>query len=88
LVVVEAASFGTPSVLVAGPDNAATELVRDGENGFVALSSDADELAAAIVRVWEAGHALRDATAAWYDRNARRLSVESSLETVLAAYRS
>ena len=29
---------------------------------------------------------LREATAAWFARNARRLSLEHSLETVLAAY--
>ncbi len=33
LVVVEAAAHGTPSVVVEGPENAATELVRDGVNG-------------------------------------------------------
>jgi glycosyltransferase involved in cell wall biosynthesis len=86
LVVVEAAARGTPSVVVAGEDNAATELIDDGENGFVAASASAEDLAAAILRVWEAGPALRDATAAWFGRNAERLSLEHSLETVLAAY--
>jgi len=38
LVVAEAASRGTPSVVVAGEDNAAAELVVEGENGFVAAS--------------------------------------------------
>jgi glycosyltransferase involved in cell wall biosynthesis len=86
LVVVEAAARGTPSVVVAGEDNAATELVDDGENGFVAASAAPEDLAAAILRVWEAGPALREATAAWFGRNAERLSLERSLETVLAAY--
>jgi glycosyltransferase involved in cell wall biosynthesis len=86
LVVVEAAARGTPSVVVAGEDNAATELVDDGENGFVAASASADDLAAAILRVWRAGPALREATAAWFGANAERLSLEHSLETVLAAY--
>jgi glycosyltransferase involved in cell wall biosynthesis len=86
LVVVEAAGRGTPSVVVAGEDNAATELVDDGENGFVAASASPEDLAAAILRVREAGPALREATAAWFERNARRLSLEHSLETVLAAY--
>ena len=36
LVVAEAAADGTPSVVVAGEDNAAAELVIDGVNGFVA----------------------------------------------------
>jgi len=86
LVVVEAAARATPSVVVAGEDNAATELVDEGENGFVAASASAEDLADAIVRVWEAGLPLREATAAWFGRNGERLSLEHSLETVLAAY--
>ena len=38
----------SPSMVVAGPDNAATELVDDGVNGFVAASAEPDDLAAAI----------------------------------------
>ena len=87
LVVVEAAAFGVPSVVVRGPDNAAIELVEDGVNGAVADSAEPAELAAAILRVHEAGPALRESTAAWFDRNADRLSLERSLETVLAAYK-
>jgi glycosyltransferase involved in cell wall biosynthesis len=86
LIVVEAAAAGTPSVVSAGPDNAATELVSDGENGFVAASGEPDALAEAIVRVHEAGFPLRESTAAWFAQNARRLSLESSLDTVLEAY--
>ena len=86
LVVVEAAALGVPSVVVRGPDNAATELVEEGENGAVADSVEPAELAAAILRVHAAGPALRKSTAAWYDRNADRLSLDRSLETVLAVY--
>ena len=86
LVVVEAAARATPSVVVAGEANAATELVDEGENGFVAASASADDLADAIVRTWEAGPELREATAAWFERNGERLSLEHSLATVLAAY--
>jgi glycosyltransferase involved in cell wall biosynthesis len=86
LVVLEAAARGTPSVVVAGPDNAAVELVEEGRNGFVAGSAEAGDLAAAILRVLDAGPELRDATADWFRANARRLSLESSLETVLASY--
>jgi glycosyltransferase involved in cell wall biosynthesis len=86
LVVVEAAALGVPSVVVRGPDNAATELVDDGENGAVADSVEPSELAAAILRVHSAGHALRESTAAWFARNAERLSLDRSLETVIAAY--
>jgi glycosyltransferase involved in cell wall biosynthesis len=87
LVVVEAARAGTPSVVVPGPDNAAAELVSEGENGVLASSAEADALAEAIVRVHEVGFPLREATSAWFGRNASRLSLASSLDTVLEAYR-
>jgi glycosyltransferase involved in cell wall biosynthesis len=86
LIVVEAASLGVPSVVVDEPDNAATELISPGENGFVAASAQPEDLAAAIVAVHEAGPALRQRTADWYTANAKRLSLESSLERVLATY--
>jgi glycosyltransferase involved in cell wall biosynthesis len=86
MVVVEAAALGTPSVVVAGPDNAAVDLVEDGENGFVAASDSPEDLAAAIERVHAGGQALRERTAAWFEANARRLSLESSLERVVEVY--
>jgi glycosyltransferase involved in cell wall biosynthesis len=88
LVVVEACATGTPAVVVADPDNAATELIEEGVNGFVAASDSPDDLAAAIVRVREGGAALRASTAEWYRANARRLSLEDSLERVAEAYRA
>ena len=87
LVVIEACAAGTPAVVVADPDNAATELIEEGVNGFVAASASPEDLAAAITRVLEAGPALRASTAAWYAANARRLSLAESLERVAAAYR-
>jgi len=86
MVVVEAAALGTPSVVVAGPDNAATDLVSEGENGYVAPSASPEDLAAAIERVHAGGQGLRERTAAWFRANARRLSLESSLEKVLESY--
>jgi glycosyltransferase involved in cell wall biosynthesis len=88
LVVVEAAALGTPSVVVADPDNAATDLIAEGENGFVSPSAAPEDLAAAIARVHAEGQGLRDRTAAWFRANARRLSLGSSLERVLSAYAS
>lgn len=88
LVVVEASARGTPSVVVAGEDNAATELIAEGVNGTVAERADAATLAEAIVRVYEAGQALRESTARWFTENAERLSLEHSLREVLASYRS
>jgi glycosyltransferase involved in cell wall biosynthesis len=86
LIVVESCAAGTPAVVVREPENAAVELVEDGVNGVVAESASPEDLAAAIVRVHEAGFALRESTAAWYARNARRLSLETSLQTVVGAY--
>jgi glycosyltransferase involved in cell wall biosynthesis len=86
MVVVEAAAVGTPSVVVAGPDNAATDLVSEGENGYVASSAAPEALAAAIERVYADGHPLRERTAAWFRANAKRLSLAASLEQVLASY--
>jgi glycosyltransferase involved in cell wall biosynthesis len=86
MVVVEAAARGTPSIVVADPDNAATELVQEGVNGVVAASADPEQIARAIERVHEAGIEMRSSTAAWFAANAQRLSLESSLQTVLAAY--
>jgi glycosyltransferase involved in cell wall biosynthesis len=86
MVVVEASAHATPSIVVAAEDNAATELVRDGVNGVVVASADPEALAQAIVRVHEAGIELRQSTAAWFAENAERLSLESSLENVLASY--
>jgi glycosyltransferase involved in cell wall biosynthesis len=88
LVVVEASSLGTPSVLVRDADNAATELVEQGVNGFVAASAAPKDLADAIVRVHAAGAELRASTADWFARNAERLSLDSSLDAVAARYRS
>jgi glycosyltransferase involved in cell wall biosynthesis len=86
LVVIEAAARGVPVVAVAGPDNAAVELVEDGTNGVVVSSVEPRELAAAILRIHEGGTALRKSTAEWFRRNANRLSFERSFEQVLKAY--
>ncbi len=86
MVVVEAAARGVPSIVVADPDNAATELVEEGVNGFVAASAEAEDLAAAILRVRAAGPQLRASTAEWFARNADRLSLTASLDLVAAAY--
>jgi glycosyltransferase involved in cell wall biosynthesis len=80
-VVVEAAAVGTPSVVVAGEDNAAVELVVDGVNGIVAR--DADALAAAIVEVHEGGEELRRATRAWFVDRAPSLTAARSAQRIL-----
>ena len=82
LIVVEAAARGVPSIVVAGPDNAATELIEDGVNGFVVPSSSPEDIAGAIVRVRDAGPALRESTARWFAEHADELSLTSSVQLV------
>jgi glycosyltransferase involved in cell wall biosynthesis len=72
---------------VDGDENAAVELVEGGVSGFVAASDAPEELARAIVRIHDAGPALRESTLAWYAANAERLSLESSLRRVTERYR-
>jgi glycosyltransferase involved in cell wall biosynthesis len=86
LVVVEAASFGTPAILVEGRENAATELIEPGVNGFVASSANPQELSELIVEVVRGGDDLRASTLDWYERHRSELSIESSLAAVEAAY--
>lgn len=86
LVVAEAASMGTPSVVVAGPDNAAAELVESGVNGIVASSATPEDLAEAIALAQSGGEALRASTKAWFDQNAVRLSIETSVDRVVSVY--
>jgi glycosyltransferase involved in cell wall biosynthesis len=86
MVVVESCAHATPAVVLAAPDNAAVELVADGVNGVVAHSADPDTIAAAIVRVHEAGIEMRKSTARWFAENARELSIDSSLGAVIEQY--
>ena len=86
MIVVEAGSMGTPSVVVRAEDNAAVELIEEGVNGFVVDSAEPEALGEAILRVRDAGRALRESTCAWFAANARRLSLEHSLRQVADAY--
>jgi glycosyltransferase involved in cell wall biosynthesis len=86
LVVIEAAARGTPSVVVAGLENAATELVVDGVNGAVAADESPDALAVALLRVVGAGFPLRSSTASWFAANVDTLGIERSLDLVQAEY--
>jgi glycosyltransferase involved in cell wall biosynthesis len=84
LVVAEAASAGTPSVVVAGPDNAAAELVRGGVNGEVAASVDGPVLGAALVRVIEAGRPLRETTLDWFQTERIEHGLARSVDEIRA----
>jgi glycosyltransferase involved in cell wall biosynthesis len=88
LVVAEAAAHGTPSVVVAGEDNAAAELVVDGENGFVAASVAPEVLGDAIARAVLGGDALRRSTSAWFARERRERSLGRSVGEILERWRA
>ena len=81
MVVVEAAVRAVPVVVVEGEDNAAVELVESGENGLIA-AADPEALARAIEAVLDDNAAWRRRSGDWYDHNAQRLSLASSLATV------
>jgi glycosyltransferase involved in cell wall biosynthesis len=86
LVVVEAAAHGTPSVVVAGPENAATELVAPGINGTISPSADPEDLAEAMLGVLDGGAELRSTTARWFEDSADKLRLDRSLQLVLDEY--
>jgi glycosyltransferase involved in cell wall biosynthesis len=86
LVIVEAASVGTPSIVVRGPENAASELVQEGVNGFIAESPQPEVLAKALIKVIDGGEALRASTLDWYERRRDELSIASSLAVVEGSY--
>jgi len=86
LIVVEAAAHGTPSVVVSGRDNAATELVHEGDNGAVAADASAEEIGGALLRVLDGGPTLREATKRWFAETADTLRLDRSLDIVLESY--
>lgn len=88
IVIVEAAAKGTPSIVVAGDDNAAVELVSEGENGFVAADASTGALARAIAAAVDGGSALRSSTHSWFRREAKRLSVAESARIVEQSHRA
>lgn len=84
LVVVEACAAGTPVVLVAAEDNAAVELVDEGVNGFVAVSTSPHDLGDAVVAAVQGGAALRRSTLDWYERAARERTMAATARGLLA----
>jgi glycosyltransferase involved in cell wall biosynthesis len=86
LAVVESVSLGTPAVLVRGPENASTDLIEDGVNGFVVETADPQVMANAVVAAVQGGSELRASTLDWYVRHREELSIESSLAAVEASY--
>jgi glycosyltransferase involved in cell wall biosynthesis len=87
MVVIEALSQGTPAVVVAGPDNAATDFITEGENGFIAASAEPEEIGAAIAKCVDGGDELRASAWQWYEEHRKELSIDDSLAKIAAKYR-
>jgi len=86
MIVAEAAHRGIPILVVAAPDNASTELVVDGQNGFVVQSAEPEMLGKAILKCKRQGAQLRESTSRWYAEHRHRLSMESSLAVIAEEY--
>lgn len=84
LVVAEAAAWGTPSVVVAGPDNAAAELVVDDVNGWLAPSVAPADLGGAIAVAVTGGQELRTRTSDWFAKERVDHSLARSVDELLA----
>jgi glycosyltransferase involved in cell wall biosynthesis len=85
MMVVEAAAHGTPSVVAANPENAATGHVIEGINGFVVEPTDVG-IAEGIVRAVAGGRELRQSAAAWFVEGAASKGMDVSVCEVVSAY--
>lgn len=85
LVVVEAASHGTPAIVVDHPANASVELIDNGVNGFVAPTDDDVALGEAIAQAVEGGPGLRSSTRAWYEDAVKTKSIAKTVDAILDA---
>jgi glycosyltransferase involved in cell wall biosynthesis len=86
-VVIEAIARGTPAIVVRGPDNAATDLIVESVNGFIAPSVEPAVLAEQMVKLYIAGPELRARTHQWYLEHASELSIDASVKQIDEAYR-
>lgn len=85
LVVAEAARWGTPSVVVDEPDNAAKELIIQGVNGFISPMSSPKALANSVLQAIDGGAELRQTTKEWFNNSRKEDSLESSMIELMNA---
>ena len=86
LVVAEAAAFGVPSIVVAGEDNAATDLILPGVNGYIAETADGVAISACVVAVYKGGETLRSSTADWFAEARESSGLAASVDAMLERY--
>jgi glycosyltransferase involved in cell wall biosynthesis len=87
LVVVEAASFGTPSIVLRAPESAAPELIVEGENGIVIEDAAPAAIARGLVEASRRRTELTATTAQWFRANAPALSIDASVAALEEIYR-
>jgi len=87
-VVMEAIARGTPAIVVRAPRNAATSLIVENVNGFIAPSIDASELASRIIKVHQEGRELLLRTHQWFCEHAREVSIDTSVVSIEQTYRT
>jgi glycosyltransferase involved in cell wall biosynthesis len=88
LVIAEAAQWGTPSVVIDEPDNAAKDLIVPGVNGFIAGESSAIALATAIAEVLDSLEGLRRTTFEWFNQSRAEQGLEVSVREIIKAIES
>lgn len=82
LVVAEAATHGTPTILVDGPDNAAVELIHTGVNGYVSQTHNPKEISTLITQVVAQGESLRKTTQSWFEVNRQHRNLAASVQEI------
>jgi glycosyltransferase involved in cell wall biosynthesis len=87
-VVMEAIARGTPAIVVRAPYNAATGLIVENVNGFIAPSIGAYDLSAQIVKVHQEGRDLLLRTHQWFYEHAQEVSIDASVKSVEQTYRT
>jgi len=87
LMAVEAAACGTPSVVVANPENVATGRITESLSGLV-YEPTAAEIADGIVRAIAADKNFRTTTAAWYADHAEEMGMARVVSPMVELFAS
>lgn len=68
--------------MVEGPDNAAVELIHNGENGYASKTHSPLELANLIAQVVVQGDSLRNTTKSWFESNRKHRNLAASVQEI------
>lgn len=87
MLVVEAASHGTPAVVARHLENAAVDLIEQGRNGFTVDPGSIAGLALAVVECLSRGVELRRTTSEWFAERAPHMTMNQGVSQVIAFHR-